>query len=197
MKRNNFLKKHIMNNSIKYILCLILLITGICFGCSAHSRLTQEKAQSLVTYFSESVAQSTSVHFTEVFKNCLISNFKYILIYFILSMTVYSSWCCLGVVAAKGFAVGFTSDFLIANYAAHGVAYVLLAILPSSLLILPLHFFTAIVCINFATDRHKRKDIGARAAMGIVPAIVIIYTIMAVCSLYDAVISPLIFKNMF
>ena len=197
MKKDNFLKKHIRNNLGKYILSVILLITGICFGCSAHSHLAQEKAQSLVTYFSESVEQSTSVHFTEVFKNCLISNLKYILIYFILSMTVYSSWCCLGIVAVKGFAVGFTADFLIANYAAHGVAYVLLAILPSSLFILPLHFFAAIVCINFATDRHKRKDIGARAAMGIVPALIIIYTIMAVCSLYDSVISPLIFKNMF
>ncbi len=166
-------------------------------GCSTHSSLSADNAQSLVVHFSESAVDGVKATFTEVFKNCLISNLKYILIYFVLSMTAYSAWCCVTVPAVKGFAAGFTSSFLIANYAAHGVAYVLLAILPSALLVLPVHFFAAVVCINFATDRRKRGDIGARAAMGIVPALAIIFTVMAVCSLYDALISPFIFKNLF
>ncbi|MBQ6998872.1 MAG: stage II sporulation protein M [Clostridia bacterium] len=197
MKKNSFFKEHIRNNSVKYILCIILLLAGTCVGCSRHSTLSADNAQSLVTYFSESAVDGAAATFTEVFKNCLISNLKYTVAYFVLSMTAYSAWCCVAVPAVKGFAAGFTSAFLIANYAAHGVAYVLLAILPSCLLILPMHFFAAVVCINFAADRRKRRDIGARAAMGIVPALAIIFAVMAVCSLYDALISPFIFKNLF
>lgn len=112
-------------------------------------------------------------------------------------MTAYSAWCCAAIPAIKGFSAAFTSAFLIANYGAHGVAYVLLAIVPAAVLMFPLHFFTAVVCINFAASRRRSGDVGARAAMGIVPALTIIYTVMAVCSLYDAIISPVIFKNMF
>ncbi len=197
MKKKSFLKEYIRNNSVKYIACIVLLVIGVCIGSSSYINLNQEKAQLLVNYFSDSVTDGKTAVFTEVFKNCLLSNMKYILVYFLFSTTVYISWACLLVGAAKGFATGFTSAFLILNYASNGVAYVLLAVVPSLLLVLPVHCFTASVCINFAADRHKRGDIGARAAMGIVPALLIIYTIMCVCSLFDAVISPLIFENMF
>ncbi len=160
-------------------------------------RLTPDRAQALVEYFSASAAPVTSAAFADVFKACLISNFKYTVLYFVLSLTVYTAWCSCIIPAVKGFTAGFTAVFLIKNYAAHGVAYTFLAILPSAVISLPVYLFASAVCINFAAGRRRRGEVGARAAFGIVPALTVIYTVMAVCSLYDAAIAPFIFKNLF
>ncbi len=160
------------------------------------ARLSDDKAQALVEYFSAS-AEGADSTFTEVFKSCLIVNFKYILLYFVLSLTVYTAWCCAAIPGIKGFAAGFTSVFLIKNYGAHGVVYALLAILPATVMVLPVYLFASAVCINFAAGRRKRGEAGARTAIGIVPALAVIYAAMGVCSLYDTVIVPFIFKNLF
>lgn len=197
LKRNNFFRVHIHDNSAKYILGIILTLAGVCTGCAVMMRLPADRAQALVAYFSESAAKGETVAFTRVFKSSLISNMKYLLLYFVLSLTVYSSWLCVAIPGYKGFAAGFTAVFLIRNYGAHGVAYTMLAIVPSTALIIPVYLFTSAVCINFATDRRKRGEVGARAALGMVPALMIVYAVMAVFSLYDVIVAPAIFRSLF
>lgn len=174
-----------------------MALAGICTGCAMLLRLPDDKARALVSYFSESAANGETATFAKVFKSCLLINMKYVMLYFLMSLTVYSSWLCPTVSGYKGFSVGFTSAFLIKNYGAHGVAYFMLAIIPAAVLAVPVHLFTSVVCINFAAGRRKRSEVGARAALGIVPALVIIYTVMVLCSLYDVIIAPVIFRNLF
>lgn len=196
LKRKNYFREHIEDNAGKYILGIIIFLVGICIGVSFMAGIDIEKEQELVTYFA-SAAKGVNASFNSVLKVCLINNFKYIAVYFVMSLTVYSAWLCIAVVGAKGFVAGFTATFLIKNYGAHGVIYTLLAIAPATIIVLPVLLFASAVCINFAIERRKTGAMGMKPALGIVPALVVIYSVMAICSLYDVIIAPLVFKNLF
>jgi len=199
LKSNSFLKNHIETNIGKYILASVLFIAGVCIGAVMLINLPDENAQALTTYFSGFTTPGSDgdIEFTNILKSCMVANLKYMAVYFALSLTFYSAWLCMGVPAAKGFASGFTCAFLIKNYGFRGVIYSLISIAPSTAALLPVYLFAAIVCINFASQRRKRGEVGARSAVAVIPALAVIYCIMTVCSLFDVFISPVIFKYVF
>ena len=159
-------------------------------------RMNTDAEKVLVDYFM-SASKNADASFEASFKSCVMTNLKYILTFFVLSMTIYSSWLCVAVSGIKGFMAGFTATFLIKNYGTYGVIYTVLAIAPSTFIMIPVLLFGAVVCINFAADRRKNKAAGMKSALKIVVPLIIIYSAMTVCSLYDSIITPLIFKNLF
>ncbi len=196
LKRDNFLREHIENNSFKYIWGVILFLAGVCIGVSVMKGIGAEKEGKLVSFFAQAVKASEG-NFASSYKSCLLTNLRYTAACFLLSLTVYTAWLTAAVSAVKGFTVGFTSAFLIKNYGINGVIYTLFAIAPSLLLMLPLLLFMAVVCINFASERRRTSSKGAGEAFKILPPLALIYCIMAVCSLYDGAIATLIFKSLF
>ena len=191
------LNRHIADNRIKYLCGVFLFVAGVVWGCSSVMRFTPEKLSGLVSFFSSSAEQGRTATFISVYKRCLIENFKCVFIFLILSFTSYTCWLCLGLSFIKGFSSGFTATFLIKNYGVHGVVYTLLGICPSMVLHVVVRLFAAVVCINFACDRIRSKALGARAALGVVPPLAVIWVIMCAFSLYDAFISPPLFKSLF
>lgn len=191
------LKRHIAENRIKYLCGVVLFVIGVVCGCVALSKLPTDKTESLTSFFSLSAEQGRNTTFISVYKRCLADNFKCSVIFLILSFTLYTCWLCLGLSFIKGFTAGFTSGFLIKNYGVHGLVYTLLGIVPSSLLHATIRIFAAVVCINFSCSRIKSRALGAREALGVVPPLLIVFCIMSVFSLYDALISPSLFKSLF
>ena len=171
----------------------------MCLGSAFAVKLDGEKSGELVGYLSDfiSVGDNENIAFGNVLKSCMLLNLKYICTYFFLSLTVYSAWLCPFVPGYRGFASGFTCTFIIKNYGFKGALYSLLSVIPSITLMFPVYVFTAVVCINFAAGRRKKGEAGIRSAAGIVPALAVIYCIMTVTSLFDAFISPVIFKYIF
>lgn len=161
------------------------------------SKLPTEDVSSLAAFFTSSAEQGRGAAFVSVYKRCLLDNLKIIVVFFILSLTLYTCWLCYALPLLKGFTAGFTAMFLIKNYGVHGLVYTLLGILPSSLIQILVRVFATVVCINFSHDRMKRRDLGARAALGITPSLAVVYGIMAVFSLYDALVAPTLFKTLF
>lgn len=168
-------------------------------GSAFTVKIDGENSAELVKYFSDfiSLGNNEDIAFGSVLKACMLLNLKYICTYFVLSLTVYSSWLCPLVPAYRGFASGFTCTFIIKNYGLKGVLYSLLSVIPSITLMFPVYVFATVVCINFASERHRKGEAGIRSAAGVLPALVIIYCIMTVTSLFDAFISPVIFKYIF
>lgn len=194
LKKNNFFVGHIKRNSSKYIISAILFVIGIFIGAVSLIRMDIELCKELVDFFASSEKESS---FSDVFKSCIISNAKCVLLYFVLSATIYTVWLSMLVAGVKGFFVGFTSAFLITNYAADGILYVLLATLPSAIIFLPVYCFASSTCVNFALDKWKRGGKGLRETLKIVPALILIFLFMNFCSLYDALVSTFVFKQLF
>lgn len=194
LKNNNFFIEHIRINSGKYILSVLLFIIGIIIGVMSLIKSDVELCRELVEFFESSDKSST---FSGVFKRCLAGNVKCVLLYFILSATVYTVWFSTVIAGAKGFFAGFTSAFLITNYAADGILYVLFAILPSALLFLPVYCLASSTCINFTLEKRKRGEKGMAETLKIVPALIFILLFMVFCSLYDVFISSFVFRQLF
>ena len=161
------------------------------------TKLSPENSVNLTTFFSSSAEQGKTASFISVYKRCLVDNLKSILVFFILSLTLYTCWLCFALPFLKGFTSGFTIMFLISNYGVHGLVYALLGIFPSSVMNVFVRVFATVICINFSCDRMKRRDLGARAAFGITPPLAVVYCVMSVFSLYDALVAPALFKTLF
>ena len=191
------MKKHIADNRVKYICGMILFAVGAVWGSIAMSKLPPDDVSSLTSFFSSSAEQGRGAAFISVYKHCLLDNLKTIFIFFILSLTLYTCWLCFVIPLLKGFTSGFTAAFLVKNYGVHGLVYALLGIMPSSAIQVFVRVFSTVVCINFAGDRMRRRDLGARAAFGIMPSLAVVYCVMAIFSLYDALVAPALFKTLF
>ncbi len=193
----SFLINHINNNSGKYILGAFFFVLGVCVGVAAYLNLSQETRQSLVSYFAGYSNISDDIPFAGVLKSCMQTNLKYIILYFLLSLTLYTSWACVLMPGVRGFSSGFAAAFLMGTEGGRGTAYTFLSIIPSVILSLPVYVFAAVVCINFAAERRKNGEVGARTAVRIIPALAIIYFVMAICGLFDVFITPVVFKLLF
>lgn len=194
MKIQNFFVQHVKNNVFKYIMSVVFFSAGVFIGITALTKLELEQGRGLVEYFSSS---DKNVDFINIFKKSTFSNLKWVAAYFVMSLSVYASWLSLMFVGVKGFFAGFTSAFLITNYAEKGITYVLLAITPSSLLVIPVYAFLSATCINFATAYKKEGKRGSVSRFSPVPALVAIFFVMMVCSLYDVIVAPFVFSRLF
>jgi stage II sporulation protein M len=199
LKRGNFLKGHITSYKGKYILGLIVFAASVLSGVMAAANLNSEILAQLTGFISgfAEVKKGDDITFSGVFRSCILSNFKYICTYYILSLTVYSSVACFALSGVKGFASAFTATFLIREYALAGTLYSVLSIFPSLVLGTPVHLFASVVCMNFAKERHKKGEVGMKSAMTLLPALAVIYCIMILSGLFDVFISPVVFKYVF
>ena len=194
MRKQNFFLQHIENNVFKYILSAILFLVGAFVGAAALNRIDVEQCKELVEYFSSS---DKNVEFVYMFKKSTVSNLKWLGAYFIMSLSMYTSWLGMLLIGVKGFCAGFTSAFLITNYASKGIVYVLLAIIPQTIITIPFYAFLSATCVNFATAYKKGGRRGEISRFSIVPALAVMFFIMMVCSLYDVIVAPFMLKRLF
>lgn len=196
---NRFLKEHIKNNGAKYIVGVFLFAVSVFAGSYVMANLPDESSAGLVRYFSGfvSTGKSNDIAFGKILKACTLSNIKYIAAYFLLALTVYSSRASLLIPAYKGFASGFTCTFIIKNYGLGGVLYSVLSVIPSITLLFPIYLFASVVCINFAQQRRAEGRAGVRSAVEILPALAVIFCAAMLVSVFDAFISPVVFKYVF
>lgn len=192
-----FLSEHISDNKGKYILGILFFIFGVCVGISVWANLPEETDNALRTHLSQYTLGWGDISFISVLKSTLGTNLKYIAIFFVLSLTLPTSYGTLLLPGMRGFLCGFAASFLIGAEGGRGVGYTFLSILPSVVLNLPIYFFTAAVCINFAKERKSRGEVGARYAIRILPPLGVVYTIMALVGLFDVFITPVVFKLLF
>ncbi len=192
-----FLRSHIWDNKGKYILGVLFFIVGVGVGVSVWVNLPPDTDASLREHLSQYTLGWGDISFVSVLKSTLSTNLKYIAIYFLLSLTLPSSYATLLIPGVRGFLCGFGASFLIGAEGGRGIGYTLLSILPSAILNLPLYIFTCVVCINFAMDRKSKGEVGARYAIRILPSLGVVYGTMALIGVFDVFITPVVFKLLF
>lgn len=192
-----FLRNHIWDNKGKYVLGVLFFILGLGAGISVWANLPPDTDASLREHLSQYTLGWGDISFVSVLKSILGANLKYIAIYFLMSLTLPSSYGTYLIPGARGFLCGFGASFLIGAEGGRGIGYTLLSILPSAILNLPLYIFTCVVCINFAVDRKSKGEVGARYAIRILPPLGVVYGVMALVGVFDVFITPVVFKLLF
>lgn len=152
--------KHIRENSILYLVFLILFSLGIGLGAFWVRNLSVESKDLLIRYLNGffSLIPGGTLSNGSIFKTSFINNIVPAVLLFIFGFTylgiVFSSLY----IIFKGFCFGFSVAFLVAGYGSNGLLFSLVSLLPHSIILIPGTIFLCAVCLQFSLYLLKYRN---------------------------------------
>jgi stage II sporulation protein M len=193
--------KQIKNNALLYFLVLVFFIAGITAGAFTVDALSSVQKEELVNYFQSffSVLNSETVKSAAVFKQSLANNVQFILLIWILGITIIGIPLILMIVGIKGFIIGFSVSFLVEGMGVRGLLFALVSILPQNLLIVPAVVVAGVMGISFSLSMLNRRKIRHKKSFSsefLLYSVnfLTIFFIVTVGSLIEGYITPVFMK---
>jgi stage II sporulation protein M len=151
--------KHIKSNMLIYFLVLVFFIAGIAAGAFTVDALSSVQKDELINYFQSffSVLNTETVQSAAVFKQSLLNNIQFIVLIWVLGITIIGIPLILLIVGIKGFIVGFSVSFLVEGMGFRGLILALVSILPQNLLIVPSIIAAGVLGISFSVTMLGRR----------------------------------------
>ncbi len=133
-------KEYLRDNMGIYILIITLFVLGVIGGAVTVRGLDETQYLALNQYFSlfvDSFSQAEALDQGLIFRQALKLNFQYLFLVWILGLFLFGYPLICGLVALRGFSVGFTVGFLVERASYRGLLFALGSVLPHNLLIVP------------------------------------------------------------
>lgn len=152
-------EKQIRNNLPLYFFVLVFFVAGIAAGAFTVDALSSMQKEELVSYFQSffSILDKEPVQSATVFKQSFLNNSQFVLIIWVLGITVIGIPLILMIVGIKGFIIGFSVSFLVEGMGLRGLLFALAAVLPQNLLIVPGILVAGVLGISFSISMLRRK----------------------------------------
>jgi stage II sporulation protein M len=153
-----------------YMFVSILFIMGVGFGALMVNALTLEQKQDLSRYLG-SFFQTISLGGDNMTRPSLMQtfglHFKWIMLLWLLGVSVVGLPLILVLDFLKGLLVGFTVGVLISQYSWKGMLFVLVSVAPQNILIVPVLMICSVAAISFSIyivkHRFLQKTSGSAA----------------------------------
>lgn len=203
MKKNMDKLSKLFNLRKKTLIFLIgLLIAGIISGCIFNILLIKQDNELVNTYltnFIELIKNNKLIHL-ETFKNSITFNYLYIIVIWLLGISIIGIPTIFFMFFGKGFSLGFTLSAIIKKYGIKGcllsLGYVFPHYILNILVFLVLMAYSTALSLKLIKCIIKRKTIDFKPIMKKYSFILLIsLTTILLTSLYEAFIMPIIIKN--
>lgn len=127
----------------KKTFCLLLLITAIsmCTGAFFEVLIEGSGKNELMKLLLSNFSSENTSNFLTIFKTSIYSQFKSWLILFLCPIIPILIFLCPFVCITKGLSIGFSSTMLVETFGLKGALYILITIMPHSIIQLPLFCF--------------------------------------------------------
>ncbi len=195
------IEKQVMNNLLLYIIVLVFFAGGIAAGAFTMDALSSVQKEELVNYFQSffNVLGEETVQSVVVFKQSLLNNSQFIIIIWVLGITVIGIPLILLLVGIKGFIIGFSVSFLVEEMGFKGLLFALAAILPQNLLIVPGIIMAGVLGISFSLSMLGRKKTKSKKSFSselivYTMNILLVLAIILAGSLIEGYITPVFMK---
>lgn len=121
--------------------------------------LSSVQKEELISYFQSffNILDEQPVQSAAVFKQSLLNNSQFVLIIWVLGITVIGIPLILLIVGIKGFILGFSVSFLVEGMGLRGLLFALAAVLPQNLLIVPGILVAGVLGISFSISMLRRR----------------------------------------
>lgn len=152
-------EKQIRNNLPLYFFVLVFFVAGIAAGAFTVDALSSMQKEELVSYFQSffSILDKEPVQSATVFKQSFLNNSQFVLIIWVLGITVIGIPLIIMVIGIKGFIIGFSVSFLVEGMGLRGLLFALAAVLPQNLLIVPGILVAGVLGLSFSISMLRRK----------------------------------------
>ncbi|MCI9177908.1 MAG: stage II sporulation protein M [Clostridia bacterium] len=156
--------KHIKDNLKAYLIVSSILLIGIILGVLFVNSLPQEKSQEIQTYltdFTTSVKDGNAIDNGQLLKKSITNNIILTLLMWFVGSTVIGIPIVLGIVAFRGFCLGYTISSVIAVWGiGKGTLFFVCSMLLQNLIFLPCMLALAVSGIKLYQSimKDKRKE---------------------------------------
>lgn len=163
-KSIDFLKSHVRDHLIIYLLVFFCFLIGISVGAFTVKAIEVHQKQDLVAYLKSffQVFHGDQIQGREIFKQSLANNLQLIFFSWLLGLLIVGIPFVFMIMGFKGFVMGFTVGLLIEEFHLQGILIFLLAVLPQNLLIIPCFIFSTVLSLGFSFNFIKGKLKGNR-----------------------------------
>lgn len=185
-----------------YLFVFVLFVTGIVFGAVMVGALTLEQRQELARHLSGffvTVDQGGGFDTSGSFQQSLMLHLKWILLIWVLGLSVIGLPLVYALDFLKGVLVGFTVGYMIGQYSWKGMLFALVSVLPQNLIIIPAIVVTSVAATAFAVQLVKMRVIGRQGQL--VPIFarysgtaLLMALLVIAAALYEGYLSPELMK---
>lgn len=137
----NIIFKHIANNLRNYTILVILFLIGIIIGVmfiNNANESQQEQLQGYITGFVDSLKGDYQIDTAKLLKTSVIDNVKITIILWFVSSTVIGVFAVYGIIAYRGFCIGYTVASIVATLGTgKGILFLTASLLLQNILFIP------------------------------------------------------------
>ncbi|MCQ2010041.1 stage II sporulation protein M [Sporolactobacillus sp. STSJ-5] len=197
------LHQHISDYLSLYTFVTGLLLMGIIFGAIVVNCLPYESKNDLLHYLQQffgELAKNQVADPRALFKDSLFHDLQYLILIWVLGLSVIGLPLIFLLIFVKGIFLGFTVGFLVSQMGMKGLMAILVSIFPQNLLIIPNYLFIAVLSVAFSLKMIRQLLMKTRNQpmlpqfinYGLVLASTVL--IAAIASGYEAYVSPALIR---
>jgi stage II sporulation protein M len=202
MNFNSSLRVYMKEHLPLYIFVSVLFVMGVIFGALLVNALTLEQKQEITSYlgsFFHTIDQGAGTDGKQSFSQAFSIHLKWILIIWVLGLSVIGLPLILILDFLKGVLVGFTVGYLVGQLSWKGMLFALVSVAPQNLIIIPTLIICSVAAISFSLYLIKnrflqRKGTISQPFMSYTFLTLTFVAVLSGVSLFEAFVSPVLMK---
>ncbi|MFD0711083.1 stage II sporulation protein M [Paenibacillus sp. GCM10027626] len=149
-----------------YVFVFVLFVVGIVFGVLLVSALTLDQQQNLAGDIYQFVQRLLAGNDTEyMFSERFFFHFKWMMLIWLLGLTVVGMPLVLALDFLKGVLVGFAVGTIVYQYEWKGLLFSLVSVAPPNLLVVPMVLITSAAAISFSLYVIRNRLLGRMGSL--------------------------------
>jgi stage II sporulation protein M len=194
--------QHIRENITFYLIIIFALLTGITTGFFTAGAMDSTQRSALGDYLN-SFFQGTKydpINRNAVFAESIWQHTQSTFMIWLSGVFLFGMPLIILFVGIRSFFIGFTTGFLLSQYHFGGFLFILVCIMPQTLIYIPCIIGVGVLALEYSIDRLKNRKIyhnkeqQKRKLGEYTIKILVLFMLMAVGSLVEAYISPVFFS---
>lgn len=149
----NQIANHFKAHATIYVFMIILFLTGVIFGAVIVNSMNFNQKQDIFFYLERYISQiiaGEQIGNQAILINSFLYHMKYLLLLFLLGLTVIGLPLVWILIFIKGLVVGFSVGFIVNQFGVKGLLLASLSIAPQNLLIIPIYIIAGSLSMIFS-----------------------------------------------
>ncbi len=197
-KPMEFIKKHVKEHLLLYILVLLCFLIGISVGAFTVKVINAHQKQELTAYLRGffQMFEGSQLRGIDIFKESLRNNLQLLLFNWLLGVIIIGLPVVFVIIGFKGFVIGFTVGLLIEEFKLYGGLLFLFSVLPQNIILIPVFIFGAVTSVGYSLQVarakiSKQRSFSVSKQLGLFSSIhLILAGIIIVAALIESFVVP-------
>jgi stage II sporulation protein M len=163
MAHNRSLEQYWKEHLALYVFIGVIFVTGVVFGAVMVGALSLEQKQEITRYLSNffSIVDqgALSGDLAASFRDTLALHMKWVLIIWLLGMSVIGLPLILILDFLKGVLIGFSVGYMVGTMSWKGLLFALVSIVPQNLIVIPVFIVCSVTAVAFTVHLVKNRFI--------------------------------------